>query len=142
MFRCIVVGTDGSDSARVAVSQAGELARTHGASLVLVAAFPETAGIAERLGGSARSDRVDLRATAESVLARAEREVGDAPEVDRVARGGDPAEVIIDVAVERDADLIVTGSKGMTGVGRFLLGSVPNKVSHHAPCTVMIVRTG
>jgi nucleotide-binding universal stress UspA family protein len=57
------------------------------------------------------------------------------------ARQGDPADAILDVAEEQRADLIVVGNKGMTGAKRFLLGSVPNKVSHHAPCTVMIIRT-
>ena len=56
-------------------------------------------------------------------------------------RQGDSADAILDVAEEREADLIVVGNKGMTGVKRFLLGSVPNKVSHHAPCSVMIIRT-
>ena len=54
---------------------------------------------------------------------------------------GRPADAILDVAEEKDADLIVVGNKGMTGAKRFLLGSVPNKVSHHAPCSVMIIRT-
>ena len=62
-------------------------------------------------------------------------------EVETFAREGDPADAILDVAEERDADLIVVGNKGMTGARRFLLGSVPNKVSHHAPCSVLIVRT-
>ena len=57
------------------------------------------------------------------------------------ARQGDPADAILDVAEERGADLIVVGNKGMTGAKRFLLGSVPNKVSHHAPCSVLIIRT-
>src|ERR687897_218129 len=57
------------------------------------------------------------------------------------AREGDPADAILDVAEERGADLIVVGNKGMTGAKRFLLGSVPNKVSHHAPCSVLIIRT-
>ena len=57
------------------------------------------------------------------------------------ARQGDPADAILDVAEERGADLIVVGNKGMTGARRFLLGSVPNRVSHHAPCAVMIIRT-
>ena len=57
------------------------------------------------------------------------------------ARQGDPADAILDVAEERKADLIMVGNKGMTGAKRFLLGSVPNKVSHHAPCSVLIVRT-
>jgi nucleotide-binding universal stress UspA family protein len=54
---------------------------------------------------------------------------------------GDPAEGILNVAEETKADLIVVGNKGMTGARRFLLGSVPNNVSHHAPCSVIIVRT-
>jgi nucleotide-binding universal stress UspA family protein len=57
------------------------------------------------------------------------------------ARQGDPADAILDVAEERGADLIVIGNKGMTGAKRFLLGSVPNKISHHAPCSVLIIRT-
>ena len=57
------------------------------------------------------------------------------------AREGDAADAILDVAEETNADLIVVGNKGMTGAKRFLLGSVPNKVSHHAPCSVMIVQT-
>ena len=62
-------------------------------------------------------------------------------EVQTIARQGEPADAILDVAEEQNADLIVVGNKGMTGAKRFLLGSVPNKVSHHAPCSVLIVRT-
>ena len=62
-------------------------------------------------------------------------------EVNVYARQGDPADAILDVAEERGADLIVVGNKGMSGAKRFLLGSVPNRVSHHAPCSVLIIRT-
>jgi nucleotide-binding universal stress UspA family protein len=62
-------------------------------------------------------------------------------EVNVHPREGDPADAILDVAEERSSDLIVVGNKGMSGAKRFLLGSVPNKVSHHAPCSVLIVRT-
>jgi nucleotide-binding universal stress UspA family protein len=62
-------------------------------------------------------------------------------EVSTHAREGDPADAIIDVAEETNADLVIVGNKGMTGARRFLLGSVPNKISHHAPCSVLIVRT-
>ena len=62
-------------------------------------------------------------------------------EADCYARRGDPAEAILDVAAEQRAGLIVVGSKGMHGTRRFLLGSVPDKISHHAPCSVLIVRT-
>jgi len=61
--------------------------------------------------------------------------------VNTYAREGDPADAILDVAEESGADLIIVGNKGMTGAKRFLLGSVPDKISHHAPCSVMIIRT-
>ena len=62
-------------------------------------------------------------------------------EIKVTARQGNPADAILDVAEEEHADLIIVGNKGMAGARRFLLGSVPNKISHHAPCSVMIVRT-
>ena len=52
-------------------------------------------------------------------------------------REGDPADAILDVAEENKADLVIVGNKGMTGARRFLLGSVPNKISHHSPCDVL-----
>jgi nucleotide-binding universal stress UspA family protein len=82
--------------------------------------------------------REDVDATLREAAELAE-EAGVTSEI--YARQGDPADAILDVAEERGADLIVVGNKGMTGAKRFLLGSVPNKVSHHAPCSVLIIRT-
>jgi nucleotide-binding universal stress UspA family protein len=82
-----------------------------------------------------------MRGVAADVLARAElrfREAGFA--VDKHAREGDPAQTIIDVADEHNADLIVVGARGTTGVRRFMLGSVAAKLSHHAPSSLLIVR--
>ena len=62
-------------------------------------------------------------------------------EVDLYAQRGDPADAILDVAEERGADLIIVGNRGRAGAKRFLLGSVPNRISHHAPCAVLIIRT-
>jgi nucleotide-binding universal stress UspA family protein len=73
--------------------------------------------------------------------ARAEASGAGVVSVETFARQGDAADAILDVAEEQHCDLIVVGNKGMTGAKRFLLGSVPNKVSHHAPCSVLIVRT-
>jgi nucleotide-binding universal stress UspA family protein len=83
--------------------------------------------------------RADVDHTLE-VAADRVREAG--LEVEVFAREGDPADSILDVAEEKQADVVVVGNKGMTGAKRFLLGSVPNKVSHHAPCSVIIIRTG
>jgi nucleotide-binding universal stress UspA family protein len=82
--------------------------------------------------------REDVAETLEQA-STAMREAG--VDVETHAREGDPADAILDVAEEENADLIVVGNKGMTGAKRFLLGSVPNKISHHAPCSVMIIRT-
>jgi nucleotide-binding universal stress UspA family protein len=85
---------------------------------------------------------VNPRAEVDVTLRAAAAEVEAAGvSVRTYAREGDPADAILDVAEERGADLIVVGNKGMTGAKRFLLGSVPNKVSHHAPCSVLIIRT-
>ena len=83
-----------------------------------------------------------MRQVAETVLAREGRKAQEQGlQVDWAAREGDPAEVLIEAAVDAGADLIVVGNKGMGGVKRFVMGSVPNKVSHHAPCSVLVVRT-
>ena len=146
MFVSMVVGTDGSDTAREAVRQATDLARRLGAKVHLVSAYepvPE-ARLREERDGVPRdmewmiNPREDVNSTLEDA-AQAIRDEGI--EVDVHPREGDPADAILDVAEEQGADLIVVGNKGMTGAKRFLLGSVPNKVSHHAPCSVMIIRT-
>lgn len=147
MYQAIVVGTDGSDTAKEAVRQAGELAAAVGSQILLVSAYepvPESRLRHERSEVPADvSWMVNPREDVQAVLdEECERLQGlGVKEVETVAREGDPADAILDVAEERGADLIVVGNKGMTGARRFLLGSVPNKVSHHAPCNVMIVRT-
>jgi nucleotide-binding universal stress UspA family protein len=141
LYRSIVVGTDGSETAEGAVREATELAKLTGARLHVVTAYPAEQ-YRERLGRTARRDPVDLREVAEAVTQRVAQRIGpDGIDIDTHARAGDPAEVLIDVAEETDANLIVVGSKGMRGAARFLLGSVPGKVSHHARASVLIVRT-
>jgi nucleotide-binding universal stress UspA family protein len=83
----------------------------------------------------------DADADADAVLAAATRAARAAGlEAVTHARRDDPAEALIAVAEEQDAELLVVGSGGMSRASRFLLGSVANKVSHHAPCSVLIVR--
>jgi nucleotide-binding universal stress UspA family protein len=125
-----------------AVQQAIDLAKAQGASLLLVAAFPDKETYSEPIPSSAKVGTGDLHAVAEQVLMRSARPAEDqGVEVEFEARAGHPADVILDVATERGVDLIVIGNKGMAGTKRYLLGGVPNKISHHAPCSVMIVRT-
>jgi nucleotide-binding universal stress UspA family protein len=146
MFSRIVVGTDGSETARQAVREATELAKQTGASLDVVSAFepvPTSRLREERLQAPSDIEHaVNPQEDVNAILAEAEHDVGDAGvQVRTFARQGEPADAILDVAEEENADLIVVGNKGMTGAKRFLLGSVPNKVSHHAPCSVLIIRT-
>lgn len=140
-MQSIIVGTDGSPSAEVAVRRAIEVAKGSGAVVHLVTAFPDVPSYRERIGSSAKRDPINLREVAESVLARAAGELtSQGVDVETSAREGDAAQVILDVAQEQKADLIVVGARGLTGFERFLLGSVSSKLSHHAPCSVMIVR--
>jgi nucleotide-binding universal stress UspA family protein len=140
-MKSIVVGTDGSPSAEAAVRRAAEIAKGSGAVVHLVTAFPDAPAYSEPITSSAKRDRINLADVAESVLARAASEfASQGIEVETYAQQGDPANVIIEVAQEHDADLIVVGARGLTGLQRFLLGSVSGKLSHHAPCSVMIVR--
>jgi nucleotide-binding universal stress UspA family protein len=142
----MVVGTDGSDTASEAVRQATELAQRLGAKVHLVSAYePVSEGRLREERQQVPGDlqwMVNPREDVNDTLAAAAQVLQDAGvQVETHAREGDPADAILDVAEEQEADLIVVGNKGMTGAKRFLLGSVPNKVSHHAPCSVMIIRT-
>jgi nucleotide-binding universal stress UspA family protein len=146
MYDSIVVGTDGSDTAKEAVRQASELAKTLGAKLHLVSAYePVPEGRLRQERQQVPDDlqwMVNPKEDVNNTLKAAAEELEEkGVEVDIHAREGDPADAILDVAEEEKADLIVVGNKGMTGARRFLLGSVPNKVSHHAPSSVMIIRT-
>ena len=146
MFDRIVVGTDGSETAAAALGQAIELAKRFHAHLDIVSAYePVKQGRlkveSEDLPGDLRhtvGPREDVNLLLEA--AASEARVADV-ETTTHAREGDPADALLDVAEQHGADLIVVGNKGMTGARRFLLGSVPNNVSHNAPCGVFIVRT-
>lgn len=146
MFSRIVVGTDGSDTAAQAVREAIDLAKVSGAQLTIVSAYEPVskrrlqdeqegapADVAHEIG-----PREDVNLVLNAAAAEAKQE---GIEVQTHPVEGDPAEGILNVAEESGADLIVVGNKGMTGARRFLLGSVPNNISHHAPCSVVIVRT-
>jgi nucleotide-binding universal stress UspA family protein len=146
MFRSIVVGTDGSETATQAVRQAVDLAKATGARVELVSAYEPVSGQRLREESTQVPDdmqwMVNPREDVDATLAEAGEIAEEAGvEMQPHARQGDPADAILDVAEETKADLIVVGNKGMTGARRFLLGSVPNKVSHHAPCSVLIIRT-
>ena len=146
MFTRIVVGTDGSETAAEAVRQAVDLAKLASAQLSIVSAYqPVSKRRVEGEKEGAPPDvqyeigpREDVNLVLDAAAASARKE---GIEVQTHPVEADPAEAILNIAEETKADLIVVGNKGMTGARRFLLGSVPNNVSHHAPCSVIIVRT-
>jgi len=123
VYRKILVGTDGSKTAAKAVDRAVDVARTSGASLTIFsAAKPE------------KGEQV--------VAAEAQRHAQSGVDIDTTVVDGEPVGSLIDAARNGGYDLLVMGNRGMTGVTRFLrLGSVPNKVSHHLPCSLLIVKT-
>ena len=137
MFETVVVGADQSATAAEAVRRAIDLVKLTGGRLHIVSAYKpqqfSTSG-----GEEVQLESGDL---AESVLAdHASRARAAGIEAFTHARSGDAAAAICDVAEEIGADLIVVGNKGMIGVRR-VLGSVPNTVAHHAPCSVLIADT-
>jgi nucleotide-binding universal stress UspA family protein len=147
MFSSVLVGTDGSATAAAAVGEAIVLASKLGARLTIVSAYEPISELRlreERQSVPADAQwmvnqREDVLAVLE--IARELADVGGVAEIETFARQGDAADAILDIAEEQGCDLIVVGNRGMTGAKRFLLGSVPNKISHHAPCSVLIVRT-
>jgi nucleotide-binding universal stress UspA family protein len=143
MFSSIVVGTDGSPTAAEAVQRAAELAKMCGATLHVVTAYRPVSELVfnpEALPvdiGSLVNPEKDASDICQGVAKDAGK--GGVSVEAHVAPGG-AAEALIEVAERQKADLIVVGNRGMKGKRR-LLGSVPNSVAHHAPCTVMIVNT-
>ena len=122
----ILVATDRSETAERAVSFAGVMAERYDAELVLLRVLLSAEGV---LAEAARE------------LAEHAREVGGERASSSVVVAEDPAEAIVEAARRERADVVVVGSVGMSGRREFLLRNVPNRVSHNAPCTVVIVQT-
>jgi nucleotide-binding universal stress UspA family protein len=146
-YRSIVVGTDGSPTAHRAVAQAAVLAAADSARLVIVTAYE--AG--ETAPPDVDPDRVpeelrfvlSERVQAEEMGAhgRAAAKEAGVEQVVVQAVAGDPAHVLLDVATDMGADLIVVGSRGLSSHAHFILGSVASTVAHHAPCDVLVAHT-
>jgi nucleotide-binding universal stress UspA family protein len=138
MISTVAVGTDGSTTADEAVKEAAEVARRFGAKLVLLSAF-------SRADAAPASDDIELQwasnpsARVKSMLERTEAELrSSGVECETRIDAGDPSEVLVRLAADCGADLLVIGNKGMR---RRVLGSVPNSVTHKADCSVLVVKT-
>jgi nucleotide-binding universal stress UspA family protein len=143
MAEKIIVGTDGSDTAKQAVAEAVRFAKALDAELHVVTAFEpvrraKIVGAPEGAAAFWGPLTNDLARSTIDEAAASVRAAGVTVEPHMIQK--DPADALLDVAREVDASLIVVGSQGMSGARR-LLGSVPNKVSHEARCNVLIVST-
>jgi len=123
--RRILVGTDRSEKATRAVRWAAQMAAVYGAELIVCQSV--------RDGMDKLSTQRDLAEYAKEIVGPEARALA--------AQGNDPARVMVELAKEEDVDVIVVGSVGMSGRKEFLLENVPNRVSHNATCTVVIVQT-
>jgi nucleotide-binding universal stress UspA family protein len=140
MYSTIAVGTDGSATASEAVEAATELARRFDAKLVLVSAFQDSGGAQDRRDAPEELQwAFNPTARLKEILARTEDVVRHGGiECRTLAEVGDPADVVIRLVEECGADVLVIGNKGMR---KRVLGSVPNTITHKAPCSVLVVKT-
>jgi len=148
MYQQIVVGTDGSEGGNIAVDAAIELARLTGATLHIVHAYKVMGSY--QLAAAAEVGVVpDVVESNEAVQAHGrqicavvvERARGLGVRAEEHCVNDDAADALIKVATDAKADLVVVGNRGMSGARRFVLGSVPNKVSHHCPTSLLVVDT-
>ena len=138
MFKCIVYATDGSDHARKALAYARDLAKLHDANLFVVHVYSR---VSDFLGYKEYDTIVRHRiAAGEKIIKEAAKELELAGVTFQTELLEGPlAEAILNVAETRDADLIVLGARGMSSLEGLLLGSVSQKVVHHASCPVLVV---
>ena len=122
MYERILVGTDGSTTAAIAVERAVDLAKAFGSTLTIF-----SVGSPKRAGAAVEAEAKKHEKAGVTILTE--------------TLDGDPATALVERSEKGDIDLLVLGNKGMTGATRFFLGSVPNKVSHHAAVALLIVRT-
>ena len=149
MYTTIVVGTDGSETAGIAVHHAAQLAKLSGAVLHVVHAYRPVllgeAAMAATSGGpviDVEGINSGIAENAAVICSHAATGVErEGVKVETHAMAGDPCDALLGVARDVGADLLVVGNRGMSSARRFVLGNVPNKVSHHAPCSILIVDT-
>jgi nucleotide-binding universal stress UspA family protein len=138
MVTRVAVGTDGSATAAEAVKTATEMARRFDAELILLGVYQD-AGRALGADDPERQWASSPSARLHEILARTEADLRrDGLECRTLTGEGDPGDVLVQLAESCDADVLVIGNKGMH---RRVLGSVPNTVTHRAPCSVFVVKT-
>jgi nucleotide-binding universal stress UspA family protein len=139
MVSTVAVGVDASKTAGDAVKLAADLARRFDARLVLLSAYQNAGGAASRTGDEELQWATSSSARQRETIARTEERLKrDGVRCSTLVAEGDPAEVLVRLAEQCAADILVVGNKGMQ---RRVLGSVPNTVTHKAGCSVLVVKT-
>jgi nucleotide-binding universal stress UspA family protein len=146
MYKKILLPSDGSDYALRAAAAAAELAKALGASVTVLHVFtmPTTQmAVPGAPGVDVESGALNayIEQVQDAVAKRTGRVLDEAGvPYTTLLEAGHPAEVIVRIAEDDGYDLIVIGSRGLSAIQSFLLGSVSDKVSHHAHCPVLIVK--
>ena len=141
-FRSVLVAYDGSGPSRAALAEAVALAKNTGAVLRVASVVPIVAGVygVELPPGTSVESTIDrTRKMLDELGSRLQQEGGLA-KVETLLLQGDPVDQVLDEAEKHPPDLLVVGSRGLSGPGRFFLGSVSDGLVHHAHCSVLVVR--
>ncbi|MBM9577051.1 universal stress protein [Leptospira sp. 201903070] len=141
LIKKILVPVDGSESSKKALEMGIALAKVSSASLTIlevVEEFGPLPGYYEKAPEG--KDRVKW--ISEQRFEKIHSTLDESPEIkwDRLVLEGYPADTIVETAAKGKYDMIVIGSRGLSAVGRFLVGSVSDRIVHHAPCSVTVVR--
>ncbi|MHA2380022.1 MAG: universal stress protein [Candidatus Thorarchaeota archaeon] len=140
-IKSLLVAVDGSEFSDKAVRYACAMGPSLGAEVVLLHVVPMLVSATPYHDTVSDQPFLALQKVGEDILAKAKKiAVALKCEVTELISHGDPANKIVDIAAERDADLIIMGSRGVSGIKRLFVGSISDKVMNQAPCPVMIVR--
>lgn len=143
MYRTVLVASDGSDDALRAARVASQIALAFKSRLIMLHVFeiPVVPVIGDSPGSwTAVPIEPPTKEAQDAVVSHTRSALDPGVEAEDRREFGYPAPTILREAEDQKADLIVVGCRGMGAVGRFLLGSVSDRVLHHAPCSVMIVK--
>ena len=139
MYKKILVPTDGSEFAKKAQKQALFLAKVSGAEIIAVSVTENNFVQGLPLNDEVFQLNQILNERSEENLKEFDKLNEDSIKISHVIREGSPARVILEVAKDENADLIVMGSSGKSGFDRFIMGSVADKVVNSAKCAVLVV---
>lgn len=139
MYASIIVALDGSEQSLLALKHARAIADCFKSKLILAHAFPRTSDLRDSIE---YNNLVALRTkVGQTIIEAARKQLGQIElDVEEDLLEGPAADAILSAAAIRNCDLIVMGSRGLGSLKGMVFGSVSTKVSHYAPCPVMVVR--